>query len=212
MYYIDVIDSSGCSISDSIFLNSNNPIDPNLTFDDVSCYGGSDGIAYSNPTGGTAPYTFIWSFTGSTSSSSSGLNANTSYSVQIPDASNCPTISTIFTVNQPDSISMFVSVDSVSCYQGTDGVLTIDSIFGGAGPYNYLWSNGQSDTLIDNLVAGSYTCVVTDAIGCVDSSNTFIVSEPNQLTASISITSNYNGNNLSCYGCLLYTSPSPRDS
>ena len=40
MYYIDVIDSSGCSISDSIFLNSNNPIDPNLTFDDVSCYGG----------------------------------------------------------------------------------------------------------------------------------------------------------------------------
>ena len=50
------------SISDSIFLNSNNPIDPNLTFDDVSCYGGNDGIAYANPTvGGTAPYTYFWS-------------------------------------------------------------------------------------------------------------------------------------------------------
>ena len=200
MYYIDVIDSSGCSISDSIFLNSNNPIDPNLTLVDVSCYGGNDGIAYSNPTGGTAPYTFVWSFTGSTSSSSSGLNATTSYSVQITDASNCPTISTIFTINQPDSISMFVSIDSVSCFQGTDGIIKIDSVLGGVGPYNYLWSNGQSDTLIDNLLAGSYTCVVTDAIGCIDSSNTFIVGEPNQLTAGISITSNYNGNNLSCYG------------
>ena len=76
---------------------------------------------------------------------------------------------------------MFVSVDSVSCFQGTDGIIKIDSVFGGVGPYNYLWSNGQSDTLIDNLLAGSYTCFVTDAIGCIDSSNTFIVSEPNQL-------------------------------
>ena len=114
---------------------------------------GNDGIAYSNPTGGTAPYTFVWSFTGSTSSSSSGLNATTSYSVQITDANNYPTISTIFT-DDNDSISMFVSVDSVSCYLGTDGVLTIDSIFGERWSHNYLWSNGQSDTLIDNLLAG----------------------------------------------------------
>ena len=200
MYYIDVTDTNGCVVSDSIYLSSNDPILANLTFDDISCHGGSDGIAYANPTGGTTPYTYFWSVTGSTSNSSTGLNANTTYSVQITDANNCPTVNTIFTVTQPDSITMYLSIDSVSCYLGTDGQISIDSVSGAISPYNYLWSNGQSDTQIDNLLAGSYTCIVTDAIGCVDSSNTFIVGEPNQLTASISITSNYNGNSLKCYG------------
>ena len=33
---------------------------------------------------------------------------------------------------------MFVSVDSVSCYLGTDGVLTVIDSVTGVGPYNYL--------------------------------------------------------------------------
>ena len=106
MYYVDVTDTNGCVVSDSIYLGSNDPILANLTFDNISCFGGNDGIAYANPTGGTAPYTYFWSVTGSTSSSSTGLNANTTYSVQITDANNCPTLNTIFTLSQPDSISM----------------------------------------------------------------------------------------------------------
>ena len=200
MYYIDVTDSSGCLISDSIFLNSNSPILPNLTFDDVSCHGGSDGIAYANPSGGTAPYTYFWSVTGSTTATSSGLNASTNYSVQITDVNNCPTLNTIFTISEPDSISMFFAIDSVSCYLGTDGQINIDSTIGAVSPYTYLWSNGQTDTLVNNLISGFYSCVVTDAIGCVDSSNVFYVHEPLELIANISITSNYNGVSLNCYG------------
>jgi len=200
MYYIDVTDTNGCIVSDSLFLSSNNPILANLSFDDVSCFGGNDGIAYSNTSGGTAPYTYFWSVTGSNSSSSTGLNAYTSYSVQITDANNCPTSNTIFTVSQPDSISMFVSIDSVSCFLGTDGQIQIDSVIGAVAPYTYLWSNGQTGLQLNNLIPGSYNCIVTDAIGCVDSSNTFTVYQPNELFASISITSNYNGISLNCYG------------
>ena len=184
----------------SLFLSSNDPILANLSFDDVSCFGGNDGIAYSNTSGGTAPYTYFWSVTGSNSSSSTGLNAYTSYSVQITDANNCPTSNTIFTVSQPDSISMFVSIDSVSCFLGTDGQIQIDSVIGAVAPYTYLWSNGQTGLQLNNLIPGSYNCIVTDAIGCVDSSNTFTVYQPNELFASISITSNYNGISLNCYG------------
>ena len=59
------------------------------------------------------------------------------------------------------------------------------------------WSNR---TGLNNLISGTYSCIVTDAIGCVDSSNSFFVNQPNELIANISITSNYNGNSLKCYG------------
>ena len=70
---------------------------------------------------------------------------------------------------------MFVSVDSVSCYLGTDGQIIIDSVSGGVAPYSYLWSNGSLNDSLSNLILGSYNCIVTDAIGCTDSSNVYFV-------------------------------------
>ena len=201
MYYVEVTDSNGCIITDSIFLASNSQLIPNITFDNVSCYGGSDGIAYSNPTGGIGPYSYNWSFTGSTNSSSSGLSANTTYSVQITDNNGCETdpLNTFFLVPQPDSIFMSVSIDSVSCFMGTDGMISIDSINGAVGPYSYQWSNGQTNSFANNLVAGSYSVVVTDDLGCVDSSYTYTVFDPTQVISNITITTNYNGSNITCF-------------
>lgn len=199
MYYVEVVDSNGCSITDSIFLGSNSQLIPNISFDNVSCYGGNDGIAYANPTGGTGPYSYNWSFTGSTNSSSSGLSANTTYSVQITDFNSCPTLTSFFTVPQPDSIFMSVIIDSVSCFMGTDGMITIDSINGAVGPYTYLWSNGQTNSFANNLVAGNYSVVVTDNLGCVDSSYSYTVYDPTQIVSNITITTNYNGSNITCF-------------
>jgi SprB repeat/Secretion system C-terminal sorting domain len=40
---------------------------------------------------------------------------------------------------------------------------------GGVAPYNYLWSTGENAaTEIANLIAGQYTCQVTDQHGCID--------------------------------------------
>ncbi|MDA9325321.1 gliding motility-associated C-terminal domain-containing protein [Flavobacteriales bacterium] len=200
MYSIEVVDYNGCSFLDSIFLNSNLQITPNLSFDNVSCYGGNDGIAYSNPTGGTAPYAYFWNITGSTNSSSSGYNADTlTYNVIVTDINNCSSGFINFSIPQPDSITMYVSVDSVTCFMGTNGQINIDSISGAVGPYTYLWSNGQTTDSTTNLIAGSYTCIVTDALGCIDSSNTYVVYEPLDIFAAITITTNYNGSNVNCY-------------
>ena len=35
-------------------------------------------------------------------------------------------------------------------------------------PYTYLWSNGTTNQTDYRLAAGSYTCIVTDLIGCKD--------------------------------------------
>ena len=41
------------------------------------------------------------------------------------------------------------------------------SFTGGVGPFDISWSNGPTDTVNRNLPPGTYTVVVTDALGCV---------------------------------------------
>ena len=45
------------------------------------------------------------------------------------------------------------------------GKLAITGITGN-GPYTYLWSNGETTQLITGLTIGTYSCTVTDSLGC----------------------------------------------
>lgn len=54
----------------------------------VSCVGGSDGALSTLVTGGTAPYAYLWSPNGETTSSITGLTEGT-YSVTVTDANGC---------------------------------------------------------------------------------------------------------------------------
>ena len=137
-YFIEVIDSSGCAVNSSIFLPSNLPINANITFNPISCFGGSDGIAYASPSGGNGTYSYTWSVTGDTTSSTSGLNATQLYVLSIND-NICPQYDTVFTVPQPDSITVYTTIDSVSCLGLSDGFINIDSIIGGNTPFSLMW-------------------------------------------------------------------------
>lgn len=55
---------------------------------------------------------------------------------------------------------------NVSVYGGEDGSVDL-RINGGAGPYNFSWSNGDSSEDIFGLKAGDYSVTVTDAVGQV---------------------------------------------
>ena len=61
----------------------------------------------------------------------------------------------------------------MSCDGGSDGTATVTPT-GGTLPYTYLWSDGQTLTAI-GLIAGSYSCVITDALGCSFTSPTVTV-------------------------------------
>ena len=78
------------------------------------------------------------------------------------------------------------------------------SITGGTPPYIVDGTPiSGSDTLFDNLCAGTYSFTITDANGCSTSPSSpsaFTVTEPNILSVNGSITSNYNGQEISCYG------------
>ena len=68
------------------------------------------------------------------------------------------------------------------------------NISSGISPFTYSWSNGSASASINNLSAGSYDVIVTDAAGCSSALNNIIINEP----LEIQISSNTSA--ISCYG------------
>jgi hypothetical protein len=72
----------------------------------------------------------------------------------------------------------------VSCHGGNDGSATASST-GGAGLYTCLWddANAQTTATATSLLAGTYSCIVTDSAGCADT--VFVtITEPSSISLS----------------------------
>ncbi|MCB0754336.1 MAG: gliding motility-associated C-terminal domain-containing protein, partial [Flavobacteriales bacterium] len=76
--------------------------------------------------------------------------------------------SNIITITVNDGPQLTCSSENGNCENGNVGSATV-VVSGNAEPYTYVWSNGATTASIENLEEGTYTVVVTDANGCVDS-------------------------------------------
>ena len=194
-YNVVVTDINGCFDTTSIYLPSPDAIVANITTDSTLCNGSSDGSATVNPSGGTAPYTYLWTGTGSTSVTSNGLNAATTYYVSITDANGCNLTAVPVTVPEPDIVSVnFTMSDyngfNVSCNNSSDGFVDV-SVNGGNAPYMYsadgiFWSAGST---FFNLSSGWFTTYVQDANNCIISDSIEVIA-PDILDPNITILSN----------------------
>jgi hypothetical protein len=93
-------------------------------------------------TGGTAPYTYLWS-NGETTASISGLTAGT-YTVTVTDLNGC-TANCMVTVQEPGcNLSATATGTDVSCNGGNNGTATVTAS-GNLVPVTYLWSNGSNN-------------------------------------------------------------------
>jgi gliding motility-associated-like protein len=206
-YTLTVTDINGCSISDSLTLNqpavltSNAWATSNFNGTNISCNGAMDGSAQVSGAGGVAPYTFLWN-TSDTSTTLSNLGVG-SYNVVVTDANGCTTIDTV-TLNEPSVFTLSAGIQSnyngyhISCAGGANGQVAALAT-GGTGPYTYNWSNGSNSTAQNNLAAGTYIINVSDANGC-SAADTLTLIEPPVLSSIASVSSNYNGFNISCQG------------
>ena len=71
-------------------------------------------------------------------------------------------------------------VNEPNCYGGATGTIRL-SLVGGTAPYNFLWSGGLPNSIVqNNLAAGTYTVTVTDA-NELTASYAIIVAQPFQL-------------------------------
>jgi len=79
--------------------------------------------------------------------------------------------------------SIGISANDVGCFGDCDGDAQVTAA-GGAFPYTYLWSTGDSTDFISGLCAGGYTVTVTDAGGC-SATDSIYIDEPPELFVNL---------------------------
>lgn len=95
------------------------------------------------------------------------------------------------------------SVD-VGCFGGATGTATVAATGGNGGPYTFLWdasASGQTIATATGLTAGTYFVTATDPSGpCQDVTSVTINQPATALSVSATVSSNYNGSEVSCHG------------
>lgn len=92
----------------------------------------------------------------------------------------------VFTLGEYKQLSIgLLNVDSVKCFGQNNGVIQF-STTPGYGVNSYSWNSLTStDTIKTNLIAGTYTIIATDVMGCSDTLDNINVFEPTILTHSL---------------------------
>jgi large repetitive protein len=190
-YQVTVTDLNGCIIVGDTVITEPAPVSLMHSQVDVLCYGNSTGAINLMPNGGTAPYTFLWS-NGSTQEDLTNIPAGI-YLVTVTDNHGCQANRTI-NVQQPIApLTLTETHTDAVCVGGLQGTIDL-TVTDGTGPYTYNWNNNQTIEDIQNLVAGTYTCVVTDNHLCFDTISVAILDPSNTLVLTTSHT------DVSCFG------------
>ena len=181
-YTLVVTDANGCIGTDSAIVTEPTLLVFDATVNNnVSCGGLCDGSATASASGGTPNYSYLWSPSGQTTATAINLCAGT-YTVTVTDANGCDTTQTIV-ITEPPILTLYPTTTNASCGGICDGTATAH-VGGGTPPYNYAWSDGQTDSTAVGLCAGNYSVLITDANGCTISVSVIIL-EPPILTSSI---------------------------
>jgi Secretion system C-terminal sorting domain/SprB repeat len=148
-----------------------------------TCFSASTGIITATPNGGTGPYTY--QLDGGAPQSSNTFNnlAAGTYTVTVNDAAGCSSIATA-TVTQPAQIGISENVQNVLCNAGNTGTITV-GVTNGVSPFSYKIGTGtpQTSNVFNNLAAGTYNVIVTDANGCSNQKN-IVITQPAAITSS----------------------------
>jgi len=167
----------------------------NLTTTNITCNGAANGVANASVTGGTGPFTFTWNSSPvQVGDSAMGLDTG-SYTVIASNGNGCITTSPFIVTEPPPLAVSITGQTNVDCNGNSSGY-AIALGNGGTAPYNYIWSSGSSLDTANSLTAGTYTVSVSDANGCGPFMDTVLITEPLQLSVSVTGQTNVdcNGN------------------
>ena len=206
LYFVEVIDANGCDTVGSVqILTPNTAVFSSTQIGEVICKGDASGYIVGDAGGGFAPYTYTWSTSlgGVISTTYGSYNTDTLHNVlsgiyllDIMDHYGCSISQSSITVNEPLtalSIDTIYLIDSVYCYGDNDG-RALAQFSGGDPAYIYVWDNGESTLLADELTGGYHSFSVVDDRGCEVIDSIFIP-ESSEIISSLVIQ-----DSVACYG------------
>ncbi len=176
VYQVTVYDSNNCSSTATATISNTNGPSVTPTVTNVKCNNDSNG-SISLAVTGTSPFYYAWSQPGNQyfcpgatiqiNSSLTNIPAGT-YLSTVQDKNGCTTTQKI-TVSQPAAMYVVPVTANATCTKA-DGSATVN-VVGGTSPYTYSWNHAATTTAasMNNISAGYYNVMVTDAKGCVDS-------------------------------------------
>ena len=185
-YSVIVTDAHGCTVALSAAVPEPPPLVTTATpIVQVLCYGGQDGSASVSASGGTAPYTYLWSPTGQTTALATGLAAG-NYTVVVRDANGCQRTESM-QITEPSLLTLSLASTPSTC--GSANATANATPGGGTAPYSINWTPGGSSSVsLSGIFSGNYTSVVTDANGCTTSSSILINDLPGPVASLASST------------------------
>jgi len=163
-YGLTVTDGTNCNVSTNVIVGRQSSLQTIIPrSEDETCTPGGDGWAKVAGIAGVEPYSFAWSPNvtfGSTSDSAFNLVAD-DYFVTTTDGIGCTSVGSVRLESGANIDYNLLAQTIPSCFGDTNGSLRIEA-FGGVAPYSYSWSNGSTDSIANNLRAGSVSVTITD--------------------------------------------------
>jgi hypothetical protein len=160
-YRVTATDGSTQAITSAVVAEPT-AIAVSFTKTDPGCSGENTGSIAAAVSGGTGPYSFVWS-NGVRQAAIANLTPG-SYSVTVSDQKSCVQTATTSIVSgqMPD---FSIVQKNISCFGGNDGELSVSgqSL---SGSFSYRWSTGATGASVRNLAAGAYSVTVSHSSGC----------------------------------------------
>jgi gliding motility-associated-like protein len=167
------------------------------------CSGDCKSKMVATVSGGTGPYIYTWILPGggtvidgptmATTDTLTGVCEGKFYSVFADDVGNFDAVVSDTKLAQSFSpVGIAFNTVATKCNGSCDGKATAISV-GGTNPIAFVWSNGVTGTVNNNICAGTYTVTATDANGC-SATNSATVNQPTAINANGTKT------NVSCFG------------
>lgn len=164
-YIVQVRDERGCAIRDTFLVaQPKSALNAALVSrQNALCAGEPNGHIDVYASGGTPPYSFLWS-NGAFTEDLPAVPAG-DYTLSVTDAAGCTAVLGPVAIGEPPALNVTPSILDIPCFGTPTGNITL-AVSGGIPPYHYHWSTNDTTQNIYLLGAGAYAVTVLDATGC----------------------------------------------